>query len=146
MSSRLTLLFVCDEADLYSVLISAFVSAEFQLLLARSSSQAKGILMKRPVDAILIRHDANRDDRQIATQLKRVTPRIPVFLLTDQPQQRQADIECIWRADIEDMVVTQAMAMFFRTFLKPSTLSGRGQPMLGDPGLLLTLMRPQGSG
>lgn len=127
MSTRLTLLFLCDQSSLYSGFISAFASAGFQVLLASSVSHAGKILNNRPVDAVIIRHDSQCDDRAAAIQFKRRSPRLPVFLITEEPQPRQDGIDSVWRAKVGDDVVTHAMAAFFKQYFLPSRSSRSGK-------------------
>lgn len=126
MSPRLTLLFLCDQSPLYCGFISAFAAAGFHILLAGSVSHASKILDKRVVDAVIIRHDSQCDDRLAAVQFKRLLPRTPIVLITDQPQPRHDAIDSIWRAEIGDDVVIRAMAMFFKRYFRPTRFSHSG--------------------
>jgi len=146
MNFRFTLLFLCDQSHCYSSLISAFVAADVQLLIARNVEQAEALLLRKSVHGILIRHDRNRDDRRFANHLKRTAPRVPIFLLTDQEQPRDPDIESIWRADIGDETITRAMALFFSQVFKPSGLFGARAPIFGEADFLFRGITPQGSG
>ncbi len=145
MSSRLALLFVSDQSHLYSKFILAFTSAGVEVLLARNLQQAEAILLKRAVHGILLPHDRKRDDRQLATQLKRITPRVPIFLLTDQTQPKQRDIDSIWHADFADETITRAIATFFSQVLQPSSMSGTTTPMSGGVHFLSRGVGAQGS-
>ena len=145
MSSRLALLFLCDQSELYSKFILAFTSADVEVLIARNLQEAESILLKRPVHGILLRHDSKRDDRQLATQLKSITPRVPIFLLTDQTQPKQRDIDSIWHADFADETITRAIATFFSQVLQPSSMSGTRTPMSGGAHFLSRGTRAQGS-
>lgn len=142
MSTRLTLLFLCDQSSLYSGFISAFASAGFQVLLANSLSHASKILTSQQVDAVIIRHDGQRDDRPVAARLKGMMPRLPVVLVTDEAQARPATIDSIWRAEIGDEVVTRAMAMFFRQYFRPTRTSGPDK-LVSDLDLRSSRIRPQ---
>ncbi len=132
MSSRLALVFLCDQADAYASFIEEFRAADFQVLIARSLAHAKAILLTRSANAIVLRHDCNRDDRALATQLKRTTPHIPIFLLTDQEQSRPVDVDLICRSQIDDEVVTRGMAQFFRQLFHPHQAPLRSRLVLGD--------------
>jgi hypothetical protein len=119
MSSRLTLLFVGDQSQRYSPFLAEFQSANFQVLIARSIRQAKAILLTRSISVIALCHDGDRDDRKLAAQLKRITPGVPIFLLTNQEQPRPADIDSIWRFEPGDEAVTRGMAVFCRNLFQP---------------------------
>jgi len=138
MSPTVTLLFVCNQSQLYSVFISAFSSADFQVLLARNLTHAKRILQGRRVEAIVLRHDCHRDDRPLASPLKRVVPQVPIFLVTDQPQLRQPDIQSVWRGETGDEVVSRAMALFFRQCFKGTRLSQAGRQTASEKGVWST--------
>ena len=146
MNFRFTLLFVCDQAHFYSSFIDAFVATDVQVLIARNVAQAEAFLLRSPVHGILLRHDGNRDDRRLASQLKRIAPRVPIFLLTDQAQPRQPDIESIWRADLGDETIARAMALFFSQVFKPPGLFGAEKTILGEADFLFRGITPQGSG
>jgi Orn/Lys/Arg decarboxylase, N-terminal domain len=145
MSSRLTLLFVCDQSDVYSSLIDEFRAAEFQVLLARSLAQAKSTLLARSVCAIVLRHDGLCDDRALASSLKRMAPDIPVFLLTDQQQPLPADVDSIWRSAFGDPVITRGMAVFFRQLFNPRQSGLRPELVAGGVGSVLVGVTANGS-
>ena len=130
MSSRLTLLFLCDQADSYAAFLAEFHSANFQVLLARNVAQAEAVLQRQTVDGVMLRHDYLRDDRPLAAKIKRITPRIPVFLLTELEQPKHADIDSVWRAELGDTVVARAMAVFLGGYLQSASLSRPGKRML----------------
>lgn len=131
MSSRLTLLFLCDQAHSYSHFISEFRSVHLQVLVARNIAQAKAILLGHPVDGIMLRHHGQCDDRPLATKIKRITPRIPIFLLTEHEQPKHADIDAVWRGELGDSVVARGMAAFLAGYLHSWRLSrpGKGLPV-----------------
>jgi len=111
-------MFVCDQAELYANFVTEFKWAGFQVLPARNLAHAKSLLLSRRIDGVVIRHDDQADDRTLAARLKRITPHVPVFLLTDREQPSlQSDIESIWRGDFTDPLVARGMAMFFRQYL-----------------------------
>jgi hypothetical protein len=125
MNSRLTLVFVCDQSHLYSGFLTEFRSADFQVLTARNIAQAKGVLLTRSVNAIIICHDGLRDDRPLAPQLKRTAPDVPIFLFTAYQQPLPEDVDSIWRFDQGDSVVARGMAVFCRNLFKPTPAFGR---------------------
>lgn len=131
MNSRLTLLFVCDESQLYSEFLTEFRSADFQVLIARNIARAKAILLTRSVNAIVLSHDDRRDDRALAPRLKRSSPGVPIFLLTDQEQPRPDDIDSIWRLEAGDAVVARGMAVFCRNLFQPTPAFRRSALALG---------------
>src|SRR5579863_1239286 len=132
MSTRLTLLFVCDRSYLYSKFIEEFRAADFQVPIARNLAQAKSALLARSISGVVLCHDWSRDDRPLAASLKRTAPQVPVFLLTDQVQPRlPADIDCIWRSDLRDEVLIRGMAVFFRRLFSPSDAALRPSLVVG---------------
>lgn len=119
MSSRLTLLFVCNERELYPVLTSALESADFHLVVARDKDQANGILKQVVVDAVLIQQSANRSGRSICAALKRLSPRTPILLFAGEDQRPEAypGIYSILHADAHDEILTRAVALFLKQSL-----------------------------
>ncbi|HZP22581.1 MAG TPA: hypothetical protein VFB04_03985 [Terriglobales bacterium] len=136
MNSRLTLLFVCNQPYLYSNFIAEFGSAGFQVLLARNLAQAKAMLLSRPVNAVLLRHDCSGDDRALAPQLKRTAPHISIYLLTDQQQRPPRGIDSVWSWETADVVVARGMAILFRRLFSPRAVSS-------SPGLVLDEPEPR---
>jgi PleD family two-component response regulator len=122
MSSRLTLLFVCNERELYPVLTSALESANFHLVVARDKDQANGILKQVVVDAVLIQQGASRSGTSICAALKRQSPRTPILLFADENQQPEPypGIYSILHADAHDELLTRAVAIFLRQSLDSS--------------------------
>lgn len=123
MSTRLTLLFVCDRSYMYSAFIEEFRAADFQVLIARNLAQARSALLARSISCVVLCHDRSRDDRPLAASLKRMAPHVPVFLLTDQKQPLPADVDAVWRSDLRDQTLTRGMAVFFRQLLGPREVS-----------------------
>lgn len=122
MSSRLTLLFVCDHRELYPVLTSALEWADFRLILARNKEQANGILKDIMVDAVLIQQSEAHTGRSMCAALKRRAPRTPILLFADEDQQPEAypGIYSVLHADAHDEVLTRAVAVFLRQSLDHS--------------------------
>lgn len=146
MSTRLTLLFVCDRSYLYSNFIEEFRAADFQVPIARNLEQAKSALLARSISGVVLCHDWSRDDRPLAAALKRTAPDVPVFLLTDQEQPRlAADIDCIWRSDLRDEVLTRGMAVFFRRLFSPRDASLRPSLVVGGAAPFFVGVRANGS-
>ncbi len=125
MSSRLTLLFVCNERELYPVLTSALESAGFHLVVASDKEQANGILKQVVVDAVLIQQSESHSGRSICASLKRQIPRTPILLFANEDQQPEAypGIYSILHADADDEVLTRALAIFLRQSLNSSQAS-----------------------
>ena len=130
MSSRLTLLFVCDQRELYPVLTSALESADFRLLVARDKEQADRILKEVLVDVVLIQLAEIRSGRSICAALKRQIPRTPILLFADEDQRPEAypGIYSVLHADAQDEILTRALALFLR-----QSLDGAGLPVLPPP-------------
>jgi hypothetical protein len=145
MITRLTLLFLCDQVESYARFIEEFRAAEFQVLVARSLAHAKAILLTRSVNAIVLGQDCTRRERDLATQLKRIAPAVPIFLLTNQEQSRPVDVDSIWRLEMDDDVVTRGMAQFFRHLFHPCHESGRPTLALGGPHSLIVGVRASSS-
>lgn len=122
MSSRLTLLFVCDHRELYPVLTSAIESAEFSLLTAGNKEQADSILKEATVDAVLIQQSEVRRGRSICAALKRQSPRTPILLFAAEDQQPESypGIYSVLHADAQDEVLARAIAVFLRRCLDSS--------------------------
>jgi hypothetical protein len=131
MSTRLTLLFLCDQAGPYARFIEEFRAADFQVLVARSLAHAKAILITRSANGIVLGQDFTRDGRDLATELKRIAPDTPIFLLTGQEQTRPVDVDSVWRAEMDDEVAARGMAQFFRHLLHPRQKSLRPRLVLG---------------
>ena|ERR1700757_4131409 len=145
MSTRLTLLFVCDRSYLYSTFIEEFRAADFQVLIARNLAQAKSALLARAVSCVVLCHDCSRDDRPLAASLKRMAPHIPVFLLTDRQQSMSSDIDSIWRSDLRDEVLTRSMAVFFRHLFGPRDVSLRPSLVLNGAPRFFVGVQANGS-
>jgi len=143
MNSRLTLLFLCGEVQLYAGFISEFQSANIQMLIARNLAHAKSVLLNRPVDAIVLRHDGNQDDRPLAAHMKQITPCVPVFLLTEEAQPPFADIDSVWRAETGDPVISRAMAIFFRHLLTGSKAARPGDRLFGEADISFNRLGPR---
>lgn len=120
MNSRLTLLFVSDQSDLYLEFLAEFRSANFQVLTARNVRQAKAALLTRSVDAVILLHDVRCDHRGLAPQLKRIMPGVRIFLFTHYPQPLPAAVDSIWRYEHGDAIVTHGMAVFCRNLFQPT--------------------------
>ena len=145
MSSRLTLLFVSNQSHLYSTFIDEFRGADFQVLIARNLVQAKSLLLTHYPSGIVLCHDCSRDDRTLAGPLKRIAPHLPVFLLTNREQPRVADIDCVWRSDLDDDVLTRGMAVFFRHLFSPQATIQRPTLVLDGGAPFLVGVRANGS-
>lgn len=119
MSSRLTLLFVCNARELYPVLISALESADFHVLVAHTKDQANALLKEIRVDAVLIHQSEDRPGHSICAALKRRAPRTPILLFADEEQQPDVypGIYSVLHADSHDEVLTRAVAVFLRQSL-----------------------------
>lgn len=146
MHARLTLIFICDRSETYQAFLSEFRSADFRVLVARNLTQAKSLLLEGSADAIIIRHDDARDDRVLAAKLKRIAPRVPVFLITNQAQKPQPNIDSVWRGDLGDTVVTRGMAMFFRHLFKPTGQASAIEPAASELAPFLARLVSQVSG
>jgi hypothetical protein len=125
MNPRLTLLLLCNQCEPYALFISALVSADFQVLIARDSTRARKFLQSLSIDAIMILPDGEDGEAAAGAELKRLAPRAPVLMLTKPGQQRQAGIDAMWHADLGDEVLASAAALFFRQWLAPSRLAPR---------------------
>ncbi len=120
MSPRLTLLLLCNDCEPYSLFISALVSAEFHVLIARGPVRARKFLQSLSVDAIMVLPSGKGAEAAAGGELKRLAPRVPVLMLGGAGEQRPAGIDALWHADLEDEVLASAAAIFFRQWLAPS--------------------------
>ena len=146
MEASSTLLFICDQVQQYEVFISEFRAVEIRILIARNLTQAKAMLLGKPADGIMIRHDSGADDRPLAVKLKRIAPHTPVFLVTDQKQQPQAAIDSIWRGELNDRLVARAVALVFRHLFQPSQALTASKPSLKEPNLFVAALAARASG
>lgn len=146
MKASSTLLFICDQVQQYEVFISEFRAVETRILIARNLIQAKTMLLANPADGIIIRHDSAADDRPLAAKLKRIAPRTPVFLITDQKQQPLAAVDSIWRGELNDRVVARAIALLFRHLFQPSEALQTSKPTLRESNVFLAALAAQASG
>ncbi len=126
MSARLTLLLLCDQSDLYSLLMSAMISADFQVVVAHSTEQAKRILLSQAVDAVMIWHNGIPDGSLVGAELKQVAPRTPVILFGKEEEKNgpTLGIDSVCRGDFQDEFVARAVANFFRQTLAASRPRG----------------------
>jgi len=142
MSTGLTLLFFCNQAASYVRFIEEFQAAEFQVLVVPSLAHARAILLTRSVNAIVIGQDGTEP---LATQLKRLAPGVPIFLLTGREQPLPVDVDAIWRSEIDDQVATRGMAQFFRHLFGPHQQSLRPRLVLGAVRSFFVGVRAGGS-
>jgi len=131
MSAQFTLLLLCDQREPYFLLISALRSAGFQVLIARTAVRAKRFLLDTTVGAILILDGDCCDVDAIGRDLKRMAPGTPILLRGEETQERQPGIDSYWQADLEDEVVANAVAMFFRQSLGNSRPAIVAYPQAG---------------
>jgi hypothetical protein len=146
MKASSTLLFVCDQVQQYENFISEFRAVETRILIARNLTQAKTMLLGKPADGIVIRHDSAADDRPLAAKLKRIAPRTPVFLITDQKQQPLAAVDSIWRGELNDRVVARAIALLFRHLFQPSEALQTSKLKLRESNVFLNALAARASG
>lgn len=139
MSARLTLLILCDQAELHSQLFTAFLSADFEIITAHRTAQAAQILLTRAFDSIMIRANAVADCSLAGSKLKKLAPLTPVLLLADECRERFAatpsGIDSICYADFrqDDESVMRAIAFVFRHTLAAARVprAGRSTETLG---------------
>ncbi len=122
MSSRLTLLFLCHQCEPSPVLISALEWAGFHVILAYTQKEAAQLARTFRVDAIIVYPDAPGFGRLACTTLKRLVPRTPILLFTNQRLQPESypGIYSVLRADPYDEVLSCAVALFLRETLRCS--------------------------
>ena len=116
MSARLTLLFLCDQIDTYSLFASALLAAGFHVLIEHTAEGAKRRLAHATADLVMIRHHDMSADSQLGVELKLLAPRTPIVLLAaeSQPASPHPGVDSVCHADTRDAVLAQAVAMFFR--------------------------------
>jgi hypothetical protein len=119
MSSRLTLLFLCHQVESHSLLLSAFSTASFQLLVAQNTEDAKSLLSRSAVDAIVIWDDGMHQDLLNTSGLKMLAANTPIFLFRNQDHRapRPLGIDSICHVDSKDEILVHAAASFFRQSL-----------------------------
>jgi len=118
MSSRLTLLLICEERERYPVLISALQSAEFDLITADTPEAAMPLLGQDSVDAMLV-HPRKSLARPAYVALKRRAPRAPILLfdVDDQPTEKGQGLYSVVHVNVQDDVLVHAVAVFLRESL-----------------------------
>ena len=141
MSSRLTLLFCCEQHELYSLLASSLESADFQLVRASSKEEARAVLAERVVDAILICPTSPVPGKSLCAALKRRAPRTPILLLRTGHVRSEPfpGLYSTLHADAQDEVLTRAVAVFLREIL---TISGARRMSLHAPDPSIRAYKP----
>lgn len=128
MSSRLTLLLVCNRTKDYSALITSLGSANFRLTLAETAHEVTELLSSHTVSAILVDQRNARLARSTYRALQQLDTRPPVLMLADgndaMPRASRGGRQLVLHSDPADEVLTQAVAAFLR-----HTLSGVGDIM-----------------
>jgi len=128
MSAQVTLLLLCDQSEPYFLFISALKSARFQVLIARTAVRAKRFLSNTTVDAILILDSDYADGTAVGMELKRMAPGTPILL---RGEERRPGIDSLWQADLQDVAVANAVAMFFQQSLMKSRPAAVARPQAG---------------
>jgi|SRR5208282_5545536 len=126
MSSRLTLLFVCDAAEDCSPFRAPLRADNDRLLVGHRTEDTKMLLSGEPVDAIIIHQDHLQDGCSVVGELKRAAPRTPVMLLRTDKQCKgikPPGIVAVCCADLRDEKLVKAMWMFFRLILGKQALN-----------------------
>lgn len=131
MNAQFTLLLLCDQREPYFLFLSALKSAGFQVLIARNAVRAKRSLSDTTVDAILILGSDYGDDTAVASELKRMAPDTPILLHGEKNREQQPGIDSLWQADLQDKVVANAVATFFRQSLARSRPAEVARPRAG---------------
>lgn len=123
MSARLTLLLLCDQVDTYANFISALLGAGFQLLVGRTSEDAKELLAHVSADIVMILHEGVCDGSLVGAELKLIAPQTPIILITDGRHALgpQLGIDSICHADLRDETLARGVATFFRMTLTKQT-------------------------
>lgn len=128
MSSRLTLLLVCNRRKDYSALITSLGSANFRLTLAETAHEVTELLSSHTVSAILVDQRNARLARSTYRALQQLDTRPPVLMLADgndaMPRASRGERQLVLHSDPADEVLTEAVAAFLR-----HTLSGVGDIM-----------------
>jgi hypothetical protein len=138
MSAQLTLLLLCDPREPYFLFISALKSAGFEVRIARTEVRAKRFLSDTTVNAILIldRDLCYRD--ATGSELKRMAPGVPILLRGEESQERQPGIDALWQADLQDEVVANAVAAFFRQSLGKPRVTAMARPQTAKKDIAST--------
>jgi hypothetical protein len=117
MSSKLTLLFLCNPSEQHALFVSALTAANFQLVVAHHEEQAKRLLSTRTVNAIVIHHSAIKRIGSLCESLKRVAPTTPILRIGDGFPGPQPGVDAVYRVDLQDEVLTHAVAIFLQQSL-----------------------------
>lgn len=119
MSSRLTLVFVCDRADQLSVLISAFEAADFHLAVAATEEDAETLLAQLRADIVVIDDSNPHLASSTAAALQRHRVDVPVLLFStgSHPPQAFSRGFTVLQADPRDEVLSRALALFLSNSL-----------------------------
>ena len=119
MSSRLTLLLICEGCERYPLLISALQSAEFDLITADTPETAMLALGQSSVDAMLIRPGGSSVNRPAYVALKRRAPRAPILLFDVGAQitEKGQGLYSVIHVNVQDDVLVRAVAVFLRESL-----------------------------
>ena len=112
MRSRLTLLFLCDRSQPYTLFLSALEAAGFKVIVAHRPEQAKEYLSSRAVDAIIIHHPGLDDIAPVTATLKRLAPRAPILRVNHRGEAPQPGVDATFFVDLQDEVLTHAVALF----------------------------------
>ncbi|HUI84467.1 MAG TPA: hypothetical protein VL240_09595 [Candidatus Binatia bacterium] len=128
MRPRLTLLFLCDRSEHHALFLSALVAAEFEPVLAHRTEQAKRYLSSHAVDAIVIYHPGLDDIAPVTGTLKRTAPSTPILRLNHRGEGPQPGIDATFFADLQDEVLTRAVALFLR-----QSLAGASPQRVAEP-------------
>lgn len=129
MSSRLTLLILCDQMELHPLLISALEAADFRVVRASRKEQATKLLADLDVDAVIVDQSASHTGVSICPALKRVSPQTPILIFAGENQHTQSypGIYSVLHADPSDELLARAIAMFLRESLRTSPGKQRRQ-------------------
>jgi|SRR5579863_1139015 len=120
--NRLTLLLVSERAEHLSLLVSALKASNFNLAMARTAEEAVRLMPKLRINAAIVSDAA--DGRVLRAALKQFNSKVPVFLLTSDTTTATAvsrdGVQSVLYIDLEDELLTHAIAVFLHEFLRPS--------------------------
>ena len=135
MSSRLTLLFLCDDYEVECPFIPALQAAGFRLVVPGQLEEAFFRLNQHQVDAIAVhRSDLGRNPA-LTSVLKAMGRKSPVLLLTGKssaPAIKPPGVDAIFCADARDESVVRAVAVFLRCLLSRKSPNPADELLSGD--------------
>jgi hypothetical protein len=145
MSTRFSLVFVCDNAAARSVFCDDLRETGLRVHAVHNTESAVLCSYNEPVDGVLIYHDDVRLGSTIACGMKPLFPNTPVVLISTglETMAPSSGIDAVCYSNSLDGETSQVIAMLFRELLsKPQNpTNDRLDPVYEHPGPFL-MRRP----